>query len=195
VNADRETVRKILTEDLDIRKACAKWSQRSSLKNKGKVESQFAKTFWRGKMTFWPVSSQVMKQGATDTTLKQSRKVYNGRLPITLDQIFHQSKPRVKTMLLNFDIREIVHYKFVPTGHSTKFSIWKYWKGYLKKTEMTCTFVNGSWILHHDNAPAHTALSVREILATKQITVGAPCLFTGSVFVPEDKGNIERKAF
>ena len=27
-----------------------------------------------------------------------------------------------------------------------------------------------SWILHHDNAPAHTALSVRELLATKQIT-------------------------
>ena len=30
---------------------------------------------------------------------------------------------------------------------------------------------NSSWILHHDNAPAHTALSVREFLATKQITV------------------------
>ena len=32
-------------------------------------------------------------------------------------------------------------------------------------------FANNSWILHHDNAPAHTALSVREFLATKQITV------------------------
>jgi len=30
---------------------------------------------------------------------------------------------------------------------------------------------NNSWILHHGNAPAHTALSVREFLATKQITV------------------------
>ena len=30
---------------------------------------------------------------------------------------------------------------------------------------------NNSWILHHDNAPAHTVLSVREFLATKQITV------------------------
>ena len=26
-------------------------------------------------------------------------------------------------------------------------------------------------ILHHDNSPAHTALSVREVLATKQISV------------------------
>jgi hypothetical protein len=35
--------------------------------------------------------------------------------------------------------------------------------------EMTRNFANNSWILHHDNAPAHTA--VREFLATKQITV------------------------
>jgi len=32
-------------------------------------------------------------------------------------------------------------------------------------------FANKSWILHHENAPAHTALTVREFLATKQITV------------------------
>jgi len=32
-------------------------------------------------------------------------------------------------------------------------------------------FADNSWILRHDNAPAHTALSVREFLATKQISV------------------------
>ena len=32
-------------------------------------------------------------------------------------------------------------------------------------------FANNTWILHHDDAPAHTALCVREFLATKQITV------------------------
>ena len=32
-------------------------------------------------------------------------------------------------------------------------------------------FANNSRILHHDNAPAHTALSVGEFLATKQIAV------------------------
>ena len=37
---DRETVRKILTEDLDMRKVCVckKWSQRSSPMNKSKEE-------------------------------------------------------------------------------------------------------------------------------------------------------------
>ena len=29
-------------------------------------------------------------------------------------------------------------------------------------------FANNSWILHHDNAPAHMALPLREFLATKQ---------------------------
>jgi len=32
-------------------------------------------------------------------------------------------------------------------------------------------FANSACILHHDNAPAHPALSVRVFLATKQITV------------------------
>ena len=32
-------------------------------------------------------------------------------------------------------------------------------------------FAINSWILRHDNAPSHTALSVREFLASKQITV------------------------
>jgi len=32
-------------------------------------------------------------------------------------------------------------------------------------------FANNSWILRHNNAPAHTALSVRELLAIKQTTV------------------------
>jgi len=45
VNIDGETVTKILTEDLDVRKVCAKWSQWISRKNKSKEESQFAKTF------------------------------------------------------------------------------------------------------------------------------------------------------
>ena len=56
-------------------------------------------------------------------------------------------------------------------------------------------FANNSWILHHDNAPAHTAPSVREFLATKQITVlehpvYSPDLAPNDFFsVPEDKGN------
>jgi len=56
------------------------------------------------------------------------------QFPMT--KMFRQSKSRVKTMLLPFlDIRAIVHYEFIPTGQSTKFTIWKYWKGCVKKLD------------------------------------------------------------
>ena len=47
---------------------------------------------------------------------------------------------------------------------------------------------NKSWILHHDNALAHKALSVREFLATKRITVlehpaYSPDLAPNNVFI------------
>jgi transposase len=53
-------------------------------------------------------------------------------------------------------------------------------------------------VLHHDNAPAHMALSLREFLASKQITVlenpsYSPDLAPNDFLsFPEDKGNIER---
>jgi len=82
---------------------------------------------------------------------------------------------------------------------STKFTIWKYWKGCMIKVDGNDPqiFASNSWILRHDNAPAHTTLPVREILATKQITVleqpaYSPDLAPHSLFyVPEDKENIE----
>ena len=85
VNIDRKTVRKILTEDLNVTEVCAKKPQRNSPKNKSKEGSQFAKSFRRGKITFWAVSPQVMEHGYTNTTLKRSGKLHTGRLPIPYD--------------------------------------------------------------------------------------------------------------
>ena len=156
-----------------------------SPKNNSKEESQFAKTFWRGKMTFWAMSSQVMKHGSTNTTLKRSGKVHNGRQTIPHDQKSSVS-PNQETKQcgwLFFDIRGIVHYEFVQTGQTVN---QVYYLEVLKRLREKVRrkkperFANNSWILHHDSAPAHTALYVREFLATKQITVGTPCLFTGS---------------
>ena len=77
-------------------------------------------------------------------------------------------------MCLPLDIRGIVHYEFVPTGQTVNLVYYLevlerlHEKVRRKQPEL---FANNSWILHHDNAPAHTALSVREFVATKQITV------------------------
>ena len=72
------------------------------------------------------------------------------------------------------DIRGIVHYEFVQTGQTVN---QVYYLEVLKRLREKVRrkrpelFASNSRILHHDNALAHTALSVREFLATKQITV------------------------
>jgi hypothetical protein len=77
-------------------------------------------------------------------------------------------------MLLTFYIRESFHYKFVPTGQTVN---QVYYMDVLERLrerfrwKSPDIFANNSRILHHDNAPAHTALPLREVLATKKITV------------------------
>jgi len=102
VNIDRETVRKILTEDLDMRKVCAKMVPKELTEEQKQRRVTICQDFWRGKMTFWAVSSQVMKHGSTYMTLKRSGEVHSRRLPIPQDQKIPRSKSRVKTMLLTF---------------------------------------------------------------------------------------------
>ena len=66
------------------------------------------------------------------------------------------------------DIRGIVHYKFVPTGQTVNQVYYLEILARLRekvRRKQPELFANNSWILHHDNAPAHTALSVREVLA------------------------------
>jgi len=73
-----------------------------------------------------------------------------------------------------FDIRGIVYYEFVPTGQRVNqvyyLEVQKRLREKVRRKRPEI-FANNSRILHHDNAPAHTTLSVRHFLATKQITV------------------------
>jgi len=57
VNINRETVRKILAEDLDMRKGCAKMVLKELTEEQKQRRVTFAKAFWRGQMTVWAVSS------------------------------------------------------------------------------------------------------------------------------------------
>ena len=81
---------------------------------------------------------------------------------------------KVRELYWTTDIRAIIHYEFVPTGQTVK---QVYYLEVLKRLHEKVRrkrpkpFDNNSWILHRDNPPAHTALSMREFLATKQITV------------------------
>ena len=119
-------------------------------------------------MTFWAVSSPVMKYGSTNTTLKRSGEVHNGRLPIPHGQKIPSVQIKSQNNVADFfDIREIVCYDFVPTGQTVNqvyyLEVMERLREKIRRKRPEL-FANYSWILHHDNASAHMALSVRLIM-------------------------------
>ena len=83
-------------------------------------------------------------------------------------------RSQVKVMLITFfDHQGMVHHEFVPHGQTVN--------QHFYKDVLTCLvtkirqkrrafWAGKTWILHHDNAPVHTALSVKQFLISKKIT-------------------------
>jgi len=71
-----------------------------------------------------------------------------------------------------FDSRGIVHKEFVPPGQTVNQAFYKDVLEQLRKrVQRFRRDIADDWVLQHDNAPAHTALSIREFLAKKNIPV------------------------
>jgi len=83
------------------------------------------------------------------------------------------SRSRVKIMItVFFDSRGIVHKLFVPQGQTVNHAFYKdVLERLRKRVQRVRTDTADDWVLQHDNAPAHTALSIREFLAKKNIPV------------------------
>jgi len=83
------------------------------------------------------------------------------------------SRSRVTTMIIVFiDSRGIVHKEFVPPGQTVNHAIYKDVLERLgKRVQQVRRDIADDWLLQHDNAPAHTALSIQEFLAKKYIPV------------------------
>ena len=83
-----------------------------------------------------------------------------------------QVRSNVKLMLISFfDANGIVHKEFAPPGQTVNQQFYLEVLRRLhdsvpkKQPEM---WSSGDWFHHHDNAPAHTALSVQQFLTKKQ---------------------------
>ena len=77
-------------------------------------------------------------------------------------------------LIVFFDVHGIVHLEFLPQGQTINQNVYKDILRRLmrsvreKRRELWET---KSWLLHHDNAPAHNALSIRQFLAENNIAV------------------------
>ncbi len=108
----------------------------------------------------------------------------------------HFEKSHIKTMLVAFfNSRGLAHIEFVPTGQTVNTNFHKDVLDRLIK-RINC----GDWFLQHDNAPAHTAASVRHFLAKKMlqsfITLPIRRLWLRPIIsYPEIKITIKRNSF
>jgi len=74
------------------------------------------------------------------------------------------SKSKIKSMLICFfDSQGIVHTEFVPEGQTVhQFYYRKILERLRKKVVRVRLSIANNWMLHHDNAPCHMAISVIE---------------------------------
>ncbi|CAL1685256.1 unnamed protein product [Lasius platythorax] len=86
-----------------------------------------------------------------------------------------QQSPQSKfNLIVFFDIRGIVHYEFVPAKKI--FNANFYCDVLERLKEAVCNerpemWNNGNWLLHHDNAPTHTAQETQYFLTDNNISV------------------------
>ncbi|UYV72043.1 hypothetical protein LAZ67_9001628 [Cordylochernes scorpioides] len=80
-----------------------------------------------------------------------------------------QVRSNVKVLLtVFFDCRGVVHHEFVPQGRTVNKEYYLQVMSNLREAirqKRPDLWKNKNWLLHHDNAPAHTSLLVRDFLA------------------------------
>ena len=209
LNMNGERVWRIITEDLGMRKVCAKMVPR--LLNDGQKENRVQ--VCQGILKQLEITPDLLSRVVTGDeswifeydplTKWQSLERKNASSPRPKKARLFKSKIKVM-LIVFFDVHGIVHLEFLPQGQTINQNVYKDILRHLmrsvreKRRELWET---KSWLLHHDNAPAHNALSIRQFLAENIIAVLeqppyspdlAPCDF---FLFPKLKGVIKGTRF
>ena len=115
--------------------------------------------------------SQVMNNGFWSTTLRQNAKVGNGTLqtlPVPRKRECANPKSNRCSFVFLADSQGIVHKEFVPPGQTVNQTFYrKVLERLGKRVARVRPGIARTWMLHHDNAPCHTAVSINEIWQKK----------------------------
>jgi len=177
LNLNRFTVHQILTQDLDMRKVCAKMVPKNLTTEQKASRRDVCLDLLDHLETKPEFFSHVITGDELwileydPETKRQSRECHTANSP--LPKKARMSKSKIKSMLICFfDSQEIVHKEFMPPGQTVNQTFYQEVLERLRKT-VACVRpgIAHTWMLHHDNAPCHTAVSINEFLAEKSIPV------------------------
>ena len=179
VNIGKDTVRKIVVEDLQNRKICSRFIS-NSLTSEQKDRRTAACRDLTATADSDPDFFEEIVSGnetwcfAYDPTSKRQSAACVGETSSRPKKMRFQ-KSRVKTMLvIFFDWQGVIHREFVPEGETINAV---YYKGMMERLLNRIRRVrpgmceSGDWFLSYDNAPSHNATITKQFLAQRKVTV------------------------
>lgn len=172
----KTTVYRIVTEELQMRKVCAKLVPKvltDEQKDTRVVRSQemlelfedddFLETVITGDESWIFAYDPETKRQSAEWHTTSSPRPKKARM----------SKSRTKAMVIVFfDRHGIVHHEFVPTGTTVNAAFYvEVLKRLKQRVNRVRPAIKDSWRLHHDNAPSHTAFVVGDYLTRINVAV------------------------
>lgn len=177
LNLSTFAVHGIVTEDLQMRKVCAKLVPKVLTEEQKNVRVLRCEELLEsirndpGFLNFTVTGDESWMFEYDPESKRQSSEWHTQFSP--RPKKARMSKSRIKTMLIVFfDVRGIVHFEFVPQGQTVNGAFYQEVLKRLKRRVVRVRpDIKDVFMLHHDNAPSHTAFVVTNFLTQNKISV------------------------
>ena len=179
LNLNQWTVHDILTEEVGMQKKSAKLIPINFNNDQRKTEEMRAWTFLNtSKMAIFVFKHVITGEESwifeyDPENKRQSSEWHTNNSP--RPKKTRMSKSKIKSMLIRFfDSQGVVNKDFVPQGQTVN---QQHYREVLERLRIRVHRVRpeiaATWMLHHDNAPCHTALSINEFFTKKGYSCGS----------------------